>query len=86
MQLHAPAPNPVQAGATLSFAVKTPVETTLSLHNVLGQRVATLYRGTPKAATSKTVHLSATDLSSGVYFLRLRAGEHTRTERVTVVR
>ncbi len=86
VRLTAPAPNPVQNRATLSFAVKEAQETTIRLYNVLGQRVATLYRGTPAAEESKTVDLSASDLSSGVYFLRLQAGERTATQRVTVVR
>jgi hypothetical protein len=86
VRLTAPAPNPVRNRTTLSFAVKTSVETTLRLYNVLGQQVATLYRGTPAAEESQAVDLSAGDLSSGVYFLRLRAGERTVTERMTVVR
>lgn len=86
VRLTAPAPNPVSGRATLSFAVKTSVETTLRLYNVLGQQVATLYRGTPAAEESQTVDLSAENLSSGVYFLRLRAGERSQTQRLTIVR
>jgi predicted outer membrane repeat protein len=86
VRLTAPAPNPVRNRATLSFAVKEAQETTIRLYNVLGQEVATLYRDTPAPEESQTVNLSASDLSSGVYFLRLQAGEHTRTQRMTVVR
>lgn len=86
VRLTAPAPNPVQNQATLSFAVKEAKTTTLTLYNVLGQQVATLYRGMPAAEESQTVDLSAGDLSSGVYFLRLQAGRRTVTERMTVVR
>jgi CSLREA domain-containing protein len=86
LQLSAPAPHPVQSRATLSFAVKEKQETTLRLYNTLGQRVATLYRGTPTAGETQTIQLSATDLTSGTYFLRLQTGERTRTQRVTVVR
>ncbi len=86
LRLGAPAPHPVQSQATLSFAVKEKQETTLRLYNTLGQRVATLYRGTPTAGETQTVQLSATDLTSGTYFVRLQTGERTRTQRVTVVR
>lgn len=86
VRLTAPAPNPVRQRGTLSFAVKEPAKTTLTLYNVLGQRVATLYRGTPTAGESQTVDLSATDLSSGVYFLRLQAEDRIRTQKITVVR
>jgi hypothetical protein len=86
VRLTAPAPNPVQNRATVSFAVKEAQTTTLRLYNVLGQQVATLYRGTPTAGEAQTVDLFTQGLSSGVYFLRLRAGERTKTQRVTVVR
>jgi hypothetical protein len=86
VRLTAPAPNPVQNRATLSFAVKEAQETTIRLYNVLGQEVATLYRGTPTAGESQRLDLSATGLSSGVYFLRLQAGGQTRTQKVTVMR
>jgi hypothetical protein len=86
VRLAPPAPNPVRQRATLSFAVKEAQTTTIRLYNVLGQRVATLYRGTPTAEEVQTIDLSASDLSSGVYFVRLRAGKRIRTQRLTVVR
>jgi hypothetical protein len=86
LRLGVPAPHPVQSRATLSFAVKEKQETTLRLYNTLGQRVATLYRGTPTAGETQTIQLSATDLTSGTYFLRLHTGNRTRTQRVTIVR
>jgi predicted outer membrane repeat protein len=86
MRLSAPAPNPVRKRATLSFAVKEARQTTLTIYNVLGQQVDILYRGTPPAGNAQTVALSAADLPSGTYFLRLQAGGQTQTERLTVVR
>ncbi len=86
LRLTAPAPNPVRGTATLSFAVKEAAETTLTLYNTLGQEVRTLYRDTPPAGEAQTVRLDATELSSGTYFLHLRAGSHVRTQRLTVVR
>ena len=86
LRLSAPAPNPVQVRATLSFAVKDRTEATLTLYNTLGQRVRTVYLGTPPAGEAQTVRLSTTDLTSGVYFVRLQAGAQTKTRRVTVVR
>jgi CSLREA domain-containing protein len=86
LRVSAPSPNPVRTGATLRFAVKQPAETTVSVYNVLGQRVATLYRGTPAAEETKAVTVSADALPSGAYFLRVTSGEHTETRRFTVVR
>ena len=86
LRLAAPAPNPVSGQATLSFAVKESQTATLRLYDALGQEVATVYEGTPTAGESQAVQFEATDLASGVYFLRLRAGSHVRTQRFTVVR
>lgn len=85
-RLTAPAPNPVRRKATISFAVKERVETTLILYNMLGRQVATLYRGTPAPASEKTVLLSAEEFASGVYFLRLTTDGQTRTQKLTITR
>ena len=85
LRLAPPAPNPVRQRATVSFAVREKTETTMRLYNTLGQRVATVYRGTPPAGEQQTARLSASDLASGVYFLHLRAGDRTETQRITVV-
>jgi hypothetical protein len=86
LRLSAPAPNPIRTQATLSFAVKTEAETVVTLYNVLGQQVRTLYDGQPTAGEAQRVRLDATGLSSGVYIVRLKAQGQTRTRRVTVVR
>ncbi len=86
LQLAAPAPNPVSQSASLSFAVKDEAETRVTLYNTLGQRVRTLYEGTPPAGEHQTTRLDASDLPSGTYFLRLRADGQTETQRLTVVR
>ncbi len=89
LRLTPPAPNPVRGDAAVRFAVREAKETTLQLFNTLGQQVATVYRGTPPAGEQQTVRLDSRQLSglaSGVYFLRLQAGEQTTTQRVTVVR
>ena len=85
VRLTAPAPHPVQDRATLSFAVKEVQETTVTLYNLLGQQVATLYRGTPPAGEAQSLPLDASTLASGTYVVRLQAGSRTKIRRVTVV-
>ena len=87
LRLAAPAPNPVRDQATLSFAVKEgAADVTVSVYNTLGQKVTTLYRGTPTAGQSKDLTLRTDGLSSGLYLVRLQANGQTRTQRVTVVK
>jgi len=85
LSLTPPAPNPASGQTTLSFGVKKATEAQVVLYNVLGQRVKTLYNGTPRAGQSKTVTFDTASLSSGVYVLQLRANGQTRTQRLTVV-
>jgi hypothetical protein len=66
--------------------VKEATEVTVSVYNVLGQRVETLYQGTPQAEQLRDVTLDASSLSSGVYFVRMKADGQTTTQRLTVVR
>jgi hypothetical protein len=85
LSLSAPAPNPAAESTTLSFGVKESTEATVTIYNVLGQRVKTLYQGTPQAGETKGVRVNVGSLPSGVYFVRLRASGQTRTERLTVL-
>lgn len=86
LRLSGPAPNPVRGRAVLSVAVREGTEATVSLYNVLGRHVRTLYRGRPSPGDALRVHLSTHDLASGLYIVRLQALGQTRTRRVTVVR
>ncbi len=86
LRLSAPVPNPARQRTTLSFTVKDAAETRLTLYNVLGQQVATLFDGTPDAGETQTIELQTEDLSSGTYLVRLQTGTHTQTKRLTVVR
>ncbi len=86
VRLTAPSPNPVSGQTTVSFAVKETQETTIQLYNTLGQRVATVYDGTPQAGEQQAAQIDVSGLSSGVYFLRLTAGGETKTQRLTVVK
>jgi hypothetical protein len=79
-------PNPVRAQATVEFAIKESADVTLALYNTLGQKVRTVYRGTPPAEETKRVPVETQNLSSGVYFLRLEGKGVTGTQRMTVVK
>jgi hypothetical protein len=72
--------------ATVSFAVKKTTDATVTLYDVLGQKVRTLYDGQATGGEPHTLRIRANDLASGVYLLRLRGGNEIRTERLTIVR
>lgn len=86
IQISPPRPNPASHRTTISFAVRKEVPTTVSLYTMLGQRVATLYQGTPSSGEPKVLGVDAGDLASGTYLLQVRTGAHVETERLTVLR
>jgi hypothetical protein len=81
-----PSPNPVQGGATLDVAVRRAQDVQVALYNVLGQRVATVHRGTLPGEETTSLRLDASSLSSGVYFVRVDGEDFATTKQVTVVR
>ena len=85
LRVSGPAPNPVRDQATISFAVQEAAETTVTLYNVLGQKVSTLYQGTPAAGAATTARVDASTLPSGVYMVRLRVGDRTESRRLTIL-
>jgi hypothetical protein len=85
IQLTPPVPNPVSTRATLSFAVRDEQRVTLTMYDVLGQEVMTLYRGTPSPQENQVVRFDVSGIASGTYFVRLVAGDHVDTHRCTVV-
>jgi hypothetical protein len=70
----------------VSFSVAASGPVTLRLFNLLGQKVATLYRGTPSPEERVSVDFSGARFAPGTYVLRLRSRKGRETRRVTVVR
>jgi hypothetical protein len=83
-------PNPASRRVTVRFAIPeegAPAaqgEATLRLYDVLGREVQSVQTGAEPGRHE--TQLSVEDLASGVYVLRLQAGETSQTRRLTVVR
>jgi len=78
-------PNPMRRQATLEYTLPEAREVRLTVYDVLGRRVATLKQGQMEAGRHRA-RLRGDQLSSGVYFGRLKVGSQTRTQKITVVR
>ncbi|WP_263784626.1 alpha-amylase family glycosyl hydrolase [Salinibacter grassmerensis] len=82
-------PNPFRSTTTIEYDVPEQSSVRLAVFDVLGRRVATLARG-DQGPGRYSVTWAPDDegqtLASGVYFLRLKAGDKVRSRRVTFVR
>lgn len=79
-------PNPFNPSTTISFDLPNAADVTLSVYNVLGQRVATLLNNKKYTSGSHTLSFNATNLASGVYIYRLEAGAFTSLKRMTLIK
>jgi hypothetical protein len=78
-------PNPFNAVTTISYSLPEPGQVTMSIYNLLGQRVATVFEGTREAG-EHTISWDARDFPSGVYFARLEAGEHSENIKMVLLK
>jgi hypothetical protein len=88
--LRANYPNPFDETTTVEYVVAEEQTVTIEIYNVLGQRVETLVDA-QKSAGLHTVTWDGTNrygnrVGSGIFFIRLRAGDVTDTQKAVLVR
>ncbi len=80
-------PNPFNPITTIRFTIPvgTSRYTSLRVYDLLGREVAVLV-DEEKAPGTHSVRFDASDLSSGAYFYRLRAGDLTQAKKLVVIK
>ena len=78
-------PNPFNPSLTVAYYLPRAGEATLTLYNILGERVAQLFTG-PQPAGSGSLNWNATGLAGGVYFLQLQQGNNLTTEKIMLLK
>ncbi|MGB7063090.1 MAG: S8 family serine peptidase [Candidatus Zixiibacteriota bacterium] len=83
-------PNPFNPRTSIRYALPQDAQVRLTIYNVLGQKVATLL-DEPQSAGFKTIWWDGKDadgyeVSSGVYFYRLTAGEFSEVKKMMMVK
>ncbi len=66
-------PNPFNPATTLGFSLKTEARVTLSIYNVLGEKVASLLNRDEMNAGEHSVRFDASEMPTGIYFYTLEA-------------
>jgi len=80
-----PYPNPFNGITTLSYGLPQEVSVRLSVFDLSGREVAMLVEGKRPAGTYQAVWNSE-NLASGLYFVRLQAGEFNKTWKASLLR
>ena len=78
-------PNPFNPTTTISFKTITPGNVTVTVYNVAGQRVDTLFNGR-KAAGTHSVKWDGTERSAGIYFCTISCGQGSKTIKMTLLK
>ncbi|MCH8566791.1 MAG: T9SS type A sorting domain-containing protein [Balneolales bacterium] len=78
-------PNPFNPTTNIRYTLPENTEVSLEVFNIQGQRVSTLVNGTQQAGVH-TAQFDATNLASGVYIYRLRAGSVQLTNKMMLIK
>ena len=78
-------PNPFNPTTTLSFAIPIDSEVSLSVYNMQGREVSTLIDGNMEAGYHSIVW-DANSYASGVYFVKMMAGEYVSTQKLMLIK
>ncbi|NQU04856.1 MAG: T9SS type A sorting domain-containing protein, partial [Calditrichaeota bacterium] len=78
-------PNPFNSTTTIRYGLGKPAPTRLALYDLSGREVRTLFEGYRQAGFH-SVNMNASDLSSGLYFVRLEGSGFTATRKVILIR
>jgi len=78
-------PNPFNLSTSISYSLASRGEVCLSLYDLSGHLVTTLFEGYQEAG-EHLVSWEPTGVSSGTYFYRLTVGDYTATRRMILVK
>jgi len=78
-------PNPFNAQTVIEYQLPMSSTVKLEVYNLLGSRVTTLVNGQQEAGY-KSITWDASEVSSGIYFYKLTAGNYIETRRMMLVK
>jgi hypothetical protein len=78
-------PNPFNPSTKITFSLKNSGLTTLSVYNILGEKVVTLINGNLTSGVHE-VSFNASKLSSGIYFYRLESNGSNQVRKMMLLK
>lgn len=85
VELHAPFPNPFNPSTQITFTLPKAMSVSLTVYNILGEKVALLYRGRLSPGTHRMT-FEAGNLPAGVYTVVLRTPQGLQARKMVLVR
>ncbi|MBI2417438.1 MAG: T9SS type A sorting domain-containing protein, partial [Ignavibacteriales bacterium] len=78
-------PNPFNPSTTINFAIKEKGNVKISLYDIKGELVKTLYNAITESGYH-SLKFSARNINSGVYFYRIESGKFTETKKMVYLK
>ncbi|HZW37884.1 MAG TPA: YCF48-related protein [Ignavibacteriaceae bacterium] len=78
-------PNPFNPNSIIKFSIPIEDMVTIELYNVLGEKVKVLYNEYSSAGT-KEINFNASELPSGVYIYKMKAGEFISSKKMVLLK
>ncbi len=78
-------PNPFNPNTTISYSIPKSAKVELKVFNLLGQEIATLVNE-EKSPGNYEVNFNASNLPSGVYIYKMKAGEYVQTRKMILLK
>ncbi len=78
-------PNPFNAQTTIKYSLKEKTEITISIYNIVGEKLTTLLRETQPAGEHQAVW-DASRFSSGIYFAKLESKGNSESIRMVLLK
>ncbi|MCK5330269.1 MAG: T9SS type A sorting domain-containing protein, partial [Candidatus Marinimicrobia bacterium] len=83
--LHQNYPNPFNPITTIQYDLPEQSHVTIAIYDLLGREVTTLFSETQEAGY-KSIQWNATNVSSGMYFYQIRAGNFVQTRKMVLLK
>jgi sugar lactone lactonase YvrE len=79
-------PNPFNPTTTITFALKNTEHASITVYNMLGQEVATLFNGVANANELYLLSFDAKNLASGMYIYALRSASKNEVKKMNLLK
>jgi len=78
-------PNPFNPTTTICYAIPTPGNVSVKVYDNLGQEVAVLFEGN-QGAGRKVLNFDASNLTSGIYYCKIKYGGEYKIVKMTLMK